>query len=886
MKKVLLFALPFLSLTFGLQAQAILTGIVSDGNTNEPLIGATVVYDIGKGTATDLEGSYSLSIPPGTYTVTVSFVGFEKENRQITLKAGRNYANFSLYSITLTEVMVVADMATTRETPVAFATILPAKLNEELGVRDIPMVLNSTPGVYATPQGGGDGDAEVTIRGFDSRNVGVLLDGIPVNDMENGQVYWSNWFGLDLVTRSIQVQRGLGASKLALPSVGGTINIVTKGIENKREVSIKQELTSEGRYRSSIGYNSGRLPKGWGVTLAGSYKWGEGWVDQTWSEAWFYYAKIDKQLGKHMISFSAMGAPQSHGQRRYSKPIATYDTTYARELGIEKFPAKAWLRNQGYQYNPYWGYIDRDPADSTNAPEVLNERVNMYYKPMYSIRHFWNAGEKLYISNVAYLSIGTGGGTRLRPSSISDNSLDTSGQINWQKIYDANRGPFSVVPYYHPTDHLASNYLSRQTNNHTWYGWLTTFNYKINQAFSLSGGVDLRSYLGEHYEQIWDLLGADYAIELSDVNHHPDSLLYEGDKVFYHNDGLVRWGGIFTQAEYKRNKLTAFINLTAAQSWYKRIDYFLYTPENQESEWVPVPGFTAKTGLNYNFTRRSNAFINLGYLSKARGFNYTFVGFSNIVQETIENELVKAIEGGYSYSSPRFSVNTNAYYTRWDNRPSPTFRSIYEGENIEGLIEGLDALHKGFELDLIWKPLPKMEVEGLLSLGDWKYNVADSIDYYYVDDNLFAKTEFFDARGVHVSGSAQTQFGGSIRYEPFKGFYIKAQLIRFSRYFSEFDPESLGNAALRDENGMPRDSWQTPSYSIFDIFAGYRFTFNGLQFDLRASVLNASDVMYITNAQNNDPNISPSFQNFDAQSASVFFGLGRRFNTSLSIKFN
>jgi outer membrane cobalamin receptor len=130
------------------------------------------------------------------------------------------------------------------------------------------MVLNSTPGVYATTGGGGDGDAEVTIRGFSSRNVGVLLDGVPVNDMENGQVYWSNWFGLDAVTRSIQVQRGLGASKLALPSVGGTINIITKGFDSRKEASIMQEVGSDGYVRTSFGYSSGILKNNWSITAA------------------------------------------------------------------------------------------------------------------------------------------------------------------------------------------------------------------------------------------------------------------------------------------------------------------------------------------------------------------------------------------------------------------------------------------------------------------------------------------------------------------------------------------------------------------------------------------------------------------------------------------
>jgi Outer membrane cobalamin receptor protein len=171
-------------------------------------------------------------------------------------------------TIVLDEISIIGDVARSRETPVAFTTILPEQIEERLAGQDIPMILNKTPGVYASEQGGGDGDARITIRGFSQRNVAVMLDGIPVNDMENGWVYWSNWFGLDAVTRSIQVQRGLGASKLALPSVGGTINILTKGIENKRSFSIGQSVDNNGKFTTNLGYNSGMLKGGWSFTLA------------------------------------------------------------------------------------------------------------------------------------------------------------------------------------------------------------------------------------------------------------------------------------------------------------------------------------------------------------------------------------------------------------------------------------------------------------------------------------------------------------------------------------------------------------------------------------------------------------------------------------------
>ncbi len=115
-----------------------------------------------------------------------------------------------------------------RKTPVAFSTVDNKTINEQLGSQELPEVLKMTPGVYSTKQGGGVGDARINVRGFDQQNIAVLINGVPVNDMENGKVYWSNWAGLGDAVESIQVQRGLGASRLAINAIGGTMNMITK----------------------------------------------------------------------------------------------------------------------------------------------------------------------------------------------------------------------------------------------------------------------------------------------------------------------------------------------------------------------------------------------------------------------------------------------------------------------------------------------------------------------------------------------------------------------------------------------------------------------------------------------------------------------------------
>ncbi len=934
MKHIIIFLILLLSCAGSVFAQKQkVSGVVNDSFLGETVVGANVII---KGTytgaVTDIDGKFTLLLEKGNYTLEVSYVGYVTASQEIVVENKSLYLTFKMETIELDEISVIGDVARTRETPVAFTTILPTKIEEQLSGQDIPLLLNKTPGVYATEQGGGDGDARITIRGFSQRNVAVMIDGIPVNDMENGWVYWSNWFGLSAVTRSIQVQRGLGASKLALPSVGGTINILTKGLENKRLLSIKQGVDNNGKLTTNLGFNSGQLNHGWSFTLAGAYKNGNGWVDQTNVKAWFFFAKVDKRWGNHITSLTGFGAPQTHTQRSYKRSIAAYDTTYAKEQGVSSsdFP---WLidnsnsrgiMNQGIGYNQHWGYIKRDAEqwksdyslrviDPNAEREVLNEKVNTYFKPQFSLRDSWNISDRFVLSNTIYLSIGTGGGQGTRfslknpdlisPDDVQNNpdffSQDEIGQINWQSLYNQNTRPIftgfswdtAINHTYSDYLYYSTNYLVQSNNNHRWYGLLSTFNYTINDQIDWSGGIDLRSYKAEHYMEITDLLGGDYAVDENDLRYtnaeyeaNPQlAVKHVGDKVYYYDDGLVNWGGLFTQVEYRTGNFSSFVNVTASVSGFKKIDYF----GNHESDWKYKPGFTVKAGANYNLSEHSNVFINLGYLSKTRDFRYYFQGYTAyfLPDSITKNEKVKAVELGYSYVSRKFSANVNGYYTKWENKPTRqvTTKDI-NGENCYGDIPGMDALHMGIELDFIYKILRNLDFQGLVSLGNWVWDKKiENLQMYYTDNNLPAYVFSFDATGIHVGDAAQTQLGASIRYEPIKRLYIEAGGTYFNRFYSDFNPEEC-----TDTLGNPVESWRIPSYVLFDFHTGYNFKLKSLDkfgFTVRLNILNLLNTVYISDAKNNDEYIQRQFNSFDARSASVFMGAGRRFTVSLKIMF-
>lgn len=862
-------------------AQGVIRGTVKDNASGETIIGATVTYAPGKGTATDIDGNFRLELPDGSYNIAIQFSGYQLLTKEVVVSAGKEvFLEIALQPNTLKEVEVVADVAISRSTPVAFSNVSAEKIKEQLGAQDLPMILNSTPGVYATQGGGGDGDARITIRGFNQRNVAVMVDGIPMNDMENGSVFWSNWFGLDNITRTMQVQRGLGASKLAIPSVGGTINIITSGFDAKPSLVFKQEYGNNLTLRTVLSYTSGQLKGGWAITAAGSYKRTDGYVDGTWSRMWFGYLKVDKKLGKHMLSLSAFGAPQQHGQRTFQQTIATYSHDLARKLGWTEQQLSVFTE-RGIRYNQNWGNVG-DDRENVYRNDVMSERINFFFKPVISLRHSWQVNDKFFWSNIVYASFGSGGGTALQitPSQTAQGNYDMQGIIT-----NNATNPFNKYIYKGDTVQFASNFLRASMNNHQWYGVLSTFNYRPTNAWSISGGVDLRTYKSEKYRRVFDFMGSDVVLNYSGPNQNNPTQVIDSkdDKITYDFSGVVNWAGAFALAEYKGGNWSAFVNASGSLTTYQRIDYFIADTADQKSRVRYFPGMTIKGGANYNLTERSNLYANTGFFTRAPRFSNVFTkttGVGNDEAINAPNEKVVAGELGYNYVSRKFSANVNVYYTVWQNRPldfAGTYTDNNSGDVFSYNIRGMNARHMGAEFDAAYKPLKNLTLEGMFSLGDWIWTSKNSV-YITNDFGINLDTINFDARGVKVSDAAQMTAAFSARYEPIKKLYIKLQSNYFGKNYAAFDPVKLDGVYAR------RQSWQIPDYWLMEVHLGYGFKAGKVMFDLRGSVFNVFNKVYITDALNNG-STTLGTGGFDAQSATVYVGMGRRFVTSLTITY-
>ena len=756
----------------------------------------------------------------------------------------------------------VADIAKDRKTPVAVSTIKEAVIVEKLGNQEFPEVLNTTPSVYATKAGGGFGDSRITVRGFDQRNTAVMINGVPVNDMENGAVYWSNWAGLSDVTSAMQVQRGLGSSKLAIASVGGTINILTKSADKKREGNVMFGLGNAGYNKLLFSYNTGKGTTGWSSSFLMSRTAGSMYADGTEFEGYNYYWALGYQKGKHDFQFTITGAPQWHNQRSFSPTINNY-----LKYGKDGEPNR--------KYNENWGYLNGEEYSYTR---------NYYHKPVMSLNWDYKITDATKLSTVVYASFGRGGGTGTVGSTSAIEAYRLAdGSINFDRIYQFNKANNSAA-------------LARRSNinSHNWIGAISSLNHKLNDNLNFTVGVDGRYYKGLHYRVMSDFLGATSYKDNTDINN-PNRIITDAydaspnwnpfggktdeTKIMYNNDGIVNWLGGFGQLEYSIGGLSAFAQGSISNQGFQRVDYFLYTPANQKTEMVNKLGYNVKVGANYNINSHHNVFVNGGYYERQPFFGAVFLNQRNDINPNLENEKVSSVEVGYGFRSSIFNANVNLYNTVWDDifkRVSYRPASLTYYANVLGLKE----VHRGVEVDFNVKPTEWITVNGMFSAGDWFYD--SDVDATFIDDatNQIVGEGKLLIKDLKVGDAAQLTWALGADVKATENLKFDATYRYADNLYSGFDP---GNNYNKNTPAV-----KLPSFGLLDLGLTLSTKTNvGKSLSFRLNVNNVLDETYISDMRTNtaaDANEANNWNGLNKKNQ-VYFGFGRTWNASISYKF-
>jgi len=705
----------------------------------------------------------------------------------------------------------------------------------------------------------------------------------------------------------MQVQRGLGSSKLAISSVGGTINILTNSADKKQGGTVAATFGNDKYMKFSAAYNTGLLENGLSASLLLSRFSGDGYVDATQGEGYTWFISMGyKASDKLSFMFTATGAPQWHHQRSYAPKISDY-IAYG---GVDGEP--------NIRYNSDWGYYNG---------EVFSWRRNFYHKPIASLNIEYEINDNSKISSVLYGSWGRGGGTggigKINGAKYYYGVFrNDDGLVRFDDIATWNSG--GSVPDFGPDRSVDSdgkytndrnNGISRRAsmNSHDWYGTITNYHNDLNENLSFDLGVDYRTYSGYHYRVVNDVLGADRYLDNRDINN-PNRYINQADfveanpswnpfidikgqeKIEYYNVGNVKWLGGFGQVEYKNEVISAFVQGGYSNQQFQRIDYFNLprdvdgdgVVEPQASDWVSMDGYNIKGGLNYNINEQHNVFINSGLYSKQPLFRAVFPNYTdNFTNDNLKNETVVAYEAGYGFKGENWKINLNLYNTSWKDRFAQISDNFdTDGDNIDDTrgyarLYGIEEVHRGVELETQAKYGP-VKLFGMVSFANWEYK--GNVTAPFVDENndpipgASDVTLYLD--GVKVGDAAQFTSRLGFNWNVVKGLYLDVNQFYADKLYAQFNATSMDTP---NHDG----ALQLPAYSLVDASLTYKFDVKNIgKITTRFSVNNLFDKVYISESDTNKfANPGDTTWNGINTANRVFFGWGRSWNFSVKLRF-
>ena len=936
MNKRNLISLVTMFLPLFIYGQSSIGGVVSD-ESNNPIVGANVIVEgTDLGSAADADGYYSIDLGAGSYTLTSSAIGYKSQSTGVSIKEGDVVITNFVLSVSAIEMSALEVLASRagEKTPVAHTTVVKEELEFRLGSQDLPMSLNTTPSVYATQQGGGAGDARINVRGFNQRNVAVMINGVPQNDMENGWVYWSNWDGVADAAQSIQMQRGLSAVNLAAPSIGGTMNIITNPASASKGGKFKQEGGAGGFLKTTLNYNSGLIGDKFALSGTVVRKTGDGVIDKTWTDAWAYYFGSSYQVNAdHRLELYAIGAPQRHGQNLYKQNIGAYDADFAASVDgydTEALGEDGKFADVGHKFNQNWSPVDPSykgkqywymygvgglfdsGLQDRHASDYLNERENYFHKPLVNLNHFWTIDDKTSLSSVFYWSGGSGGGTGTYgkiPTFDADGNLGDDDYKfyygrgpwtrDWNSLIAYNSGDDSVVyvdksalTRTHGVDNNQSvGILRNSINRQNTYGVISKLNYDISDEFKLQVGIDWRTAGIEHAREVRDLLGGDYYLDFADDNAPDGKRVGLGDIIAYHNETTVDWLGGFVQGNYSKDNLNLYGMGGLSSIKYSYQDHFSVADEVIKADAIYAAQF--KGGAMYDIDDNVSLFANIGYVEKPPIMD-NVIYFDGTVASDPNNESFISSEAGVNFESERFAVKANVYNTDWKDRNLT--KAVTTGQGDSGdtdviFLTGIQQKHQGLEIEASTQLHKLVRIDAAVSLGTWKFD-GDAHGKYqsneYDDDGNVTGLTTTDYQyaldGLNVGDMPQTSYALGATIFPVKGLVISALWNSYDKNYSDWSPDSREYDGS-DEDADREQVWEAPSYSKVDLHASYLLPVSGYDISLFAHVFNALDETYVQDAVDHSQYNSYGSKTHSAHNAEVFLGTPRYFNLGLSVNF-
>ena len=888
MKNFITTLLLFFGVIFGTVAQNVIKGVVVDSEKNTQLKG--VAINVKKNTAntfTNDNGVFILqNLTNGSYVLEISFKGYETQNFPVELSGT---------SVDLGTVLLYEDLS--EEEDLSTVTLTDDELNDDTSAADnISGLLQASRDIYLRTAAFEFSSSFFRIRGLDSENGKVLINGIEMNKLYNGRPQWSNWGGLNDVLRNQEFSNGLRASDYTFGGILGSTNINVRPSEQRTGTRISYASSNRSYiHRAMATHSTGLSEDGWAFTVAASRREGrEGFVDGTMYNATSFFGSVEKKFNdKHSLSFTSITALNRRGK---SAPQTQ-----------EVFDLR------GIQYNSYWG---------TQDGKIRNSRIKEVSEPILMLNHYWDINETTSLNTNASYQTGNIGNSRIdnNGTKVDGDAVDgegnpyivnlgasnpdptyyqklpsyglrqgysniyeiqqnfvNDGQLNWNSLYNANANTNN--------NGNSSYVLYEDRNDDTQFTVNTILNKDISDDFKLNARVQYTQLTSKNFAEIIDLLGgtgyldadsfADTFDEKQNNLLNPLYIAGTGD-VFKFNFNL--YSNVvdgFLQGQFKFNKVDFYLATSISNTSHQRDGLFQNGgfPENSygKSEELNFTNYGAKGGMTYKISGRHIVDINAGYLTKAPNLRNSFSNSreNNNTVENLTSEKVLSADASYIFRGPFLQAKLTGYYTKIHDATEISFffADGIGGDNtafVQEILSGIDKKHFGAEFGVEAQVTPTIKLKAAGNFGQYTYDNNPNL-YLTTENNTRSQDAgFIDGRkdfgasnlkNYKLAAGPQTAYSVGFEYRDPDYWFVSATANFFDNVYVDIAPLTR-TSNFADDGGIPFNDYDEDiarqllqqerfdNYMVVNMIGGKSWKIGNQYISLFASIGNIFDTKY------------------------------------------
>lgn len=880
--------------------ETIVKGSVIDGTTHVPIPNVIItIEETLQTTHTDAEGEFifSANIPLGEQILKVEKAGYITKRFPIIVNEGQ--------TLDIRDMMLDINVADSVD--MFIITLSDDELNDDTtdGADNISGLLQSSQDVYQRTVAFEFSSSFFKVRGLDSENSAVLINGIEMNKQYHGRPEWSNWGGLNDVLRNQELSSNWSPSHYTFGGALGSTHINTRASEYRKGGRLTYS-SSDRSYTQRViaSYGTGLMKGGWTASAAVGRRWGdEGFQEASLYVSNSFFLSLEKKVNdNHSINFTSFYAPSRRGK---SSP----NTQEVYDL-------------KGIKYNEYWGYQNG---------EKRNSRMKEVDEPIFMLNHYWNQSTKTTLNtNIAY-QFGKVGNSRLdypggaNPSpayyqklpsyALADkNGSDyakayqleqaflNDGQIDWTRIYDANMT--------NNNNGLHAAYaLYEDRNDDTQFTLNTILSSDLNDHITLNGTINYRHLKSENFAEVKDLLGASGVLNVDSFDNiqydlqYPNKIVGEGNRFRYNYNIYAHVISGFAQAQFKYKKVEYFAALSVANTSYQREGLYQHeiyaTNSLGKGEKLSFTGVGAKAGVTYKLSGKHVLDVNAGYISKAPTLRNTYSNAreNHNVVKNITKEKITSMDASYIFRSAMVKAKLTGYFSKIKDANKISFyyadglSSFEISENqtsafVQEILQGIDKTNFGGEFGIEAQVTSALKLKGVAALGQFTYTNNPNL---YLTSSSFTNPNGIDfgkamLKDYKLAGGPQSAFSVGFEYRDPDYWWFGATANFFDHAYIDINPLIRTRNFYSDADGLPFNDYDPElarqllkqekfdAYMITNLVGGKSWRINRYFVGFFASVNNLLNVAHKTGGFEQGRNANYRILNNDASNDIPVFG--------------